>query len=118
MISMVRRCTFTAYNQYDEGKSLDGYGIMKSLEQWVEETTLESLPVLRRTVSAISRMSRNYENLTATDIAEVVLHDPLMTLKVIGLVNFKSRGRFGAGIVTAQGAIIMLGVPPFFKVAW
>lgn len=87
---------------------------MKSLEQWVAETTLESLPVLRRTALAVSRMARNSENLTATDISEIILHDPLMTLKVIGFVNFRSRGRFGASIVTAQGAVIMLGVPPFF----
>ena len=87
---------------------------MKSLEQWVEETTLEALPVLRRTALAISRMSRNSGNLSATDISDIVLRDPLMTLKLISFVNLKSRGRFGSGIVTAQGAVIMMGIPPFF----
>lgn len=112
---MPRRCTFTGYNQYDECMRLDGCDTMKSLTEWVEGTTLEALPVLHRTVSAISYMARNTENLSATDISEIVLHDPLMTLKVIGLVNAKSRGRFGAGIASAQGAVIMLGVPPFFR---
>jgi len=94
---------------------LDGYGTMKSLAQWVDETKLEALPVLRRTALAVSYMSKNADSLSATDISDIVLHDPLMALKVIGLANGRSHGRFGAEIVTAQSAIIMLGVPPFFK---
>lgn len=88
---------------------------MKSLALWVNEIKLEALPVLRRTALAVPYMAKNAENLSATDIAEIVLHDPLMTLKVIGLANSRSHGRFGAEIATVQSAVFMLGVPPFFS---
>lgn len=88
---------------------------MKNLALWVAEIKLETLPVLRRTALAVSYMAQNAENLSATDISDIVLHDPLMTLKVVGLANGRSRGRFSAEITTAQSAVIMLGVSPFFK---
>lgn len=87
---------------------------MKSLAQWVEEIKLESLPVLSRTALAVSAMAKNADSLPAMDISDVVLHDPLMTLKVIGFANCRSHGRFSAEIATVQSAVIMLGVPPFF----
>lgn len=88
---------------------------MKSLEQWVAEVSLENLPVLRRTALAFSYLAKNVDGLSASDISEVVLHDPLMTLKVVGFANSRSRGRFSAEIASAHNAVIMLGVPPFFK---
>ncbi|MFA7243521.1 MAG: HDOD domain-containing protein [Sulfuricellaceae bacterium] len=88
---------------------------MKSLASWVGEIRLEALPVLRRTAMAISRMAKNAEKLSAPDISAIVLHDPLMTLKVIGLANGRSHGRFSAEIATVQSAVFMLGVPPFFS---
>ncbi|MBS4096835.1 MAG: HDOD domain-containing protein [Sulfuricella sp.] len=88
---------------------------MKSLEQWVDESSLEQLPVLRRTALSIAYLAKNAEGLSANDISEVVLHDPLMTLKVIGYANGRVHGRFGAEIATLHSAVIMLGVPPFFK---
>ena len=63
---------------------------MKSLNQWVSEIRLEDLPVLRRTALAISYLAKNSENISAPDIADIVLHDPLMTLKVIGGANSRS----------------------------
>lgn len=88
---------------------------MKRLDEWVAEISLEQLPVLRRTALSIAYLSKNADGLSATDISDVVLHDPLMTLKVIGFANGRMHGRFGAEIVTLHSAVIMLGVPPFFK---
>lgn len=88
---------------------------MKSLEQWVAEIDLDNLPVLRRTVLAFSYSARNIDGLSAADISEIVLHDPLMTLKVVGLANSRSRGRFSAEITSVHNAVIMLGIPPFFQ---
>lgn len=88
---------------------------MKSLDQWVSEIRLEDLPVLRRTALAISYLAKNSENISASDITDIVLHDPLMTLKVIGGANSRSHGRFSAEITTVHSAVIMLGVPPFFR---
>ncbi len=88
---------------------------MKSLDEWVSEISLDRLPVLRRTALAISYLSKNAEGISATDISDVVLHDPLMTLKVIAYANGKVHGRFGSEIATVHNAVIMLGVPPFFR---
>lgn len=88
---------------------------MKTLEQWVSEISLKQLPVLRRTALSIAYLSRNAEGLSANDISDVVLHDPLMTLKVIGYANGRMHGRFGAEIITVHSALIMVGIPPFFS---
>lgn len=86
---------------------------MKSLDEWVAETRLESLPVLRRTALALAWLAKNSDNASVPDIAEIVLHDPLMTLKVIGGVNSRLRGR--SEVITVQSAVLMLGMPPFFN---
>lgn len=86
---------------------------MKSLDERVAEIRLESLPVLRRTALALAWLAKNSENVSVPDIADIVLHDPLMTLKVIGGVNSRLHGR--SEVITVQSAVLMLGVPPFFK---
>jgi HD-like signal output (HDOD) protein len=85
---------------------------MKSLDEWVAEARLESLPVLRRTALALAWLAKNSDNVSVPDIAEIILHDPLMTLKVIGGVNSRLRGR--SEVITVQSAVMMLGMPPFF----
>lgn len=88
---------------------------MKSLEQWVSDVSLEQLPVLRRTALSLGYLAKNAEGISAADIGEVVLNDPLMTLKVIAHANGRVHGHFGAEIATVHAAVIMVGVPPFFK---
>ncbi|HUW50167.1 MAG TPA: HDOD domain-containing protein [Sulfuricella sp.] len=87
---------------------------MKALGDWLDELKDWDTPVLRRTIVELGRLEAKAEQTTPGQIAAVVLHDPLMTLKVLRLVNGASRSRLSNEIVTVETAVIMLGVGPFF----
>lgn len=73
------------------------------------------IPVMRTTASALAEMAGEEENASPAAIAEVVMSDPLMTAKLFArLTQGSARGRTSSiGSVTT--AIVMMGVPPFFR---
>lgn len=88
---------------------------MKTLAEWVADLTSWEIPVLQRSVREMRKLAGKVEKITAGEIADVVLRDPLMTLKVLRLVNGKSRSRLRNEITTVEHAVMMLGVGPFFN---
>lgn len=84
------------------------------LERWIGVLQTKELPVLGRTVAALAELSARVNTLTAAEIAKVVYHDPLMTLKVITAVNGMRRGRISSDITTVEQAVMMVGINPFF----
>lgn len=73
------------------------------------------VPVLRRTAQELQRLAANAENASARSIANVILHDPLMTLRVLQYIE-KHRGkRQSTDITTIERALIMIGMGPFFR---
>jgi HD-like signal output (HDOD) protein len=87
----------------------------KNLQDWVQQLKGVDLPVLRRTAREFDRLSLRADRVTASEIAAVALHDPLMTLKILRLANGLSRGRFRHEITTIEHAVMMVGISPFFK---
>lgn len=87
---------------------------MKALGDWLYELKDWDTPVLRRTIVELGRLAAKAERVTPGQIAAVVLHDPLMTLKLLRLVNGAARSRISHEVLTVETAIIMLGVGPFF----
>ncbi len=87
---------------------------MKTMVEWVDELKSWDIPVLQRSVRELGKLAGRAEQVTAGEIAGVVLHDPLMTLKVLRLVNGMSRSRLSNEITTVEHAVMMLGVGPFF----
>lgn len=73
------------------------------------------IPVMRTTANAIAQMAEHEESQSAAAVAEVVMSDPLMTAKLFAkLTHGSARGRTSTiGSVTT--AIVMMGVPPFFR---
>lgn len=88
---------------------------MKTLAEWVDELKSWDMPVLQRSIREMAKLARRVEKITAGEIADVSLRDPLMTLKVLRLVNGMSRSRLGSEITTVEHAVMMLGVGPFFN---
>ncbi|MBU1689780.1 MAG: HDOD domain-containing protein [Gammaproteobacteria bacterium] len=88
---------------------------MKTLNEWVEELKSWDMPVLQRSVRELGKLAGRVEQITAGEIADVVLRDPLMTLKVLRLVNGMSRSRLSNEITTVEHAVMMLGVGPCFN---
>lgn len=48
-------------------------------------------------------------------LSELIGGDPLMSLRVMAHVSMLRRGRDGGGPETLLGALVMLGIPPFFN---
>lgn len=88
---------------------------MKALGEWLDELRAWEPPVLRRTIAELGKLGKRMDQVTAGEIADVVLRDPLMTLKVLRLVNNMSRSRLSNEITTVEHAVMMLGVGPFFN---
>lgn len=88
----------------------------KGVESWTLYFDQAKLPVLRRTVEELARLREDEDNLSGRAIAQVVLHDPIMTVKVLRYIQTHHRGQSRAtDITTIDHAIMMLGMMPFFK---
>jgi HD-like signal output (HDOD) protein len=85
------------------------------IEDWVKRLQQGSLPVLRATRTELARLARRGDRASSQEISAAVLRDPLLTLRVIQAANSGRSSRFGTEITTVEHAIMMIGIPPFFK---
>lgn len=85
------------------------------LAGWVEFYRQADLPVLRHTAQEIERLRENADNVNGRALSAVILHDPLMTLRVLAFIE-KNRGkRQATDITTIERALMMIGIGPFFN---
>jgi HD-like signal output (HDOD) protein len=82
---------------------------------WAALFDYASLPVLAATAATLEELRPNEEVVDARLLAETVSSDPLMTLKVLAHVARLRRGRGGSDTETVIAALVMLGIPPFFR---
>lgn len=84
-------------------------------ESWLAVFGQAELPVLRHSVSEIERLRLNEDNTNARVLAAVILHDPLLTLRVLDYIDVHRRQRQITDITTIDRAIMMIGISPFFR---
>ncbi len=84
------------------------------LAGWVDFYRTASLPVLRHTAHKLEEMRENAENVNGRVLSNVILHDPLMTLRVLAFIEEHRRARQKTDITTIERALMMIGVGPFF----
>jgi len=83
-----------------------------SLNAWVSYLDQAQLPVLRRTVTELARL-REKERPQCRELTAVILHDPIMTVKVLRYLEVH-RGRSQVtDITTIDRAIMMIGTTHF-----
>jgi HD-like signal output (HDOD) protein len=82
---------------------------------WVALFDPRRLPVLARTAEAIDELALNEDAVDAHGLAETVNQDPLLTLRLLAHVAQLRRGREGSEVETVTEALVMLGIPPFFR---
>ena len=81
---------------------------------WVRALDAVEIPVLGRTVEDLARLREREEQVVARDIARVLLHDPLFTLRVLRYLQAHRRAAQTADITTIEHALMMIGISPFF----
>ena len=87
----------------------------RDLAGWAALFEHASLPVLGETLESLRELAANEEAVDARLIADAVVNDPLMTIKLLAHVAQLRRGREGSDTETVTEALVMLGVPPFFR---
>jgi len=87
----------------------------RDLAAWTALFDLPRLPVLAGTAAALEEMGAVEDEVDAHMLAEAVVSDPLMTLKLLAHVAYLRRGREGGEVETVTEALVMLGIPPFFR---
>ena len=86
-----------------------------NLASWHDYLVKADLPVLRHTVQRLNELRENAENVNGRVLASVILHDPLMTLRVLAYIESKRGKRQNTDITTIERALMMIGVGPFFR---
>lgn len=74
-----------------------------------------SLPVLASTAQALEELRPVEDEVDAHMLSDSIGSDPLMTLKVLAHLSKLRRGRDGSDTETVKEALVMLGIPPFFR---
>lgn len=88
---------------------------LKNVAAWVDYFDQADIPVLARTERELVGFKQNEDNLNGREMADAILHDPLMTLKVLRYLHFHHSKRQSMEITTIARALMMLGTTPFFR---
>ena len=88
---------------------------LPTLDAYVNFLTGANLPVLRHTKRQLDDAAANIDRISARELSQIVLHDPLMAVKVLAYIQpYKGRS-LRTDITTVGSAIMMLGIEPFFN---
>lgn len=88
---------------------------LKDVAAWVQYFDQVDIPVLRRTVDELARFKEIEDDLNGRELADAIMHDPLMTLKVLRYLHHHHSRRQAQEITTISHALMMVGTTPFFK---
>ncbi|MBA4178029.1 MAG: histidine kinase [Leptothrix sp. (in: Bacteria)] len=87
----------------------------RDVAAWMQLFDHADLPVLASTVETLEELAVNEDAVDAHLLADALVDDPLMILKVLAHVAELRRGREGSDTETVTEALVMLGIPPFFR---
>lgn len=87
---------------------------LPSVDAYVTFLSAQDMPVLRRTVRQFASLAATPEALSGKQLAGQVLADPLMTMKLLTLLQARRGPKQNHDITTIDRAIMMMGVTPFF----
>lgn len=87
----------------------------RDIESWVQRFTESEIPVLRHTVRGLAEAKENIDRVSGREISAIVLHDPLMTVRVLAYILPYRGKRLRSDITTVEHAAMMLGIDPFFE---
>jgi HD-like signal output (HDOD) protein len=82
---------------------------------WAALFDHRQLPVLAATAAELHALRDNEDAVDAHGLTDTVSQDPLLTLKLLAHVAHLRRGKEGSEVETVTEALVMLGIPPFFR---
>ena len=88
---------------------------LPDLRAWTACFQAAEIPVLAETAEALEALRVNEDRVDANGLGETIADDPLMTLKVLAHASRQRSARVVTDIETVTGALVMLGISPFFR---
>ena len=88
---------------------------LSDLDAWVGFFSQADLPVLRHSLTALEKLRADADNANSHKLSDVILQDPLFTLRVLRHIENRRGKRQATDITTIDQAIMMLGIQPFFR---
>jgi HD-like signal output (HDOD) protein len=88
---------------------------LPDLPAWVDYFSRAEIPVLRHTQHQLTELRENANRSNARVISTVILHDPMMTLRVLAYIEAKRSKNRNTDITTIERALMMIGMEPFFN---
>lgn len=88
---------------------------LADLAAWTRYFREAEIPVLAATSTAIEDLRAMEDDVTASRLSEVIQADPLMTLKLMAFISARRRPDAATEIESITSALVMMGVPPFFR---
>ncbi len=86
----------------------------RDLAGWAALFRPDALPVLAATAAELDELAAHEDDVDAHLLSETVAADPLLTLKLLAHVGELLRHREATEVETVTGALVMMGIPPFF----
>ena len=88
---------------------------MRTPEAWIAEFGKTELPVLARTIAELQRIGDDIDRVSMPHVAEIVMHDPLMTFKVLRYIQQRRRKSQVVDVTTIAHSLMMVGINPFLE---
>lgn len=88
---------------------------LPDLAAWTACLKEAEIPVLRDTSDSIEAFRAHEDETDANMIGEMIAGDPLMTLKVLAYESCHRGSSVVTSAQTVTSALVMLGIPPFFR---
>lgn len=86
-----------------------------SAQAWAEHFKEIELPVLRHTTQKLAELRDNAATINTRALANIVLHDPLMTLRILRYMKLHRGKSQTMEITTIERSLVMIGMENFFE---
>lgn len=87
----------------------------QGIADWLAFFGSADLPVLRQTVRHLDQARACADRVSSREITDIVLQDPLLAVRVLAYIQAFGGRHLHRDITTIGGAVMMLGVEPFFR---
>lgn len=86
-----------------------------SATAWVDHFAGIELPILRLTANRLAELRDTANNINTRALAQIVVHDPLMTLRLFRTMKANRSARQVVDITTVERILVMIGTERFFS---
>jgi HD-like signal output (HDOD) protein len=87
----------------------------QSLQEWVTFLGQVEIPVLKHTARDLAQLQENEDKLSARAIANVVIMDPMMTVRLLRYLQEHKHSRQVQELVQLESTLMMMGLNTFFN---